>query len=66
MGPLILFLALSFSEDKTIVYLVNGIVVNKEVDKKVDNRTVKQGAFKQVLLAKKLVKIGRASCRERV
>ena len=35
--------------------MVDGIVVNKEVDKKVDNRTVKQGAFKQVLLAKKLV-----------
>jgi hypothetical protein len=31
------FLALSSSEDKTIVYLVDGIVVNKEVD----NRAVK-------------------------
>ena len=42
------FLALSSSEDKTIVYLVDGIVVdeqvNKEVDEEVDeevnNRTV--------------------------
>ena len=49
------FLALSSSEDKTIVYSVNGMVVDKEVDKEVNNRAVKQGAFKQVLLAKKSV-----------
>jgi hypothetical protein len=34
-----------------MVYLVDGIVVNK----KVDNRAVEQEVFKQVLLAKKLV-----------
>ena len=45
------FLALSSSKDKTIVYSVDGIVVDKEVD----NRAVKQGVFKQVLLAKRLV-----------
>jgi len=33
------------------VYLVDGIVVDKEVD----NRAVKQGVFKRVLLARKLV-----------
>jgi hypothetical protein len=31
------------------------MVVNKEVDKEVDNRTVRHGVFKQVLLAKKSV-----------
>jgi hypothetical protein len=45
------FLALFSSEDETIVYLVDEIVVNKEVD----NRAVKQRVFKQVLLAKKSV-----------
>ena len=45
------FLALSSSKDKTIVYLIDGIVVDKEVD----NRAVKQGVFKRVLLAKKSV-----------
>ena len=46
-----IFLAFSFSEDETIVYSVNGMVVDKEVD----NRVVEQGVFKRVLLAKKLV-----------
>ena len=45
------FLALSSSEDETIVYSVNGMVVDKEVD----NRAVKQRVFKWVLLAKKSV-----------
>ena len=45
------FLALSSSKDETIVYSVDGIVVNKEVD----NRVVKQGVFKRVLLARKSV-----------
>ena len=45
------FLALSSSKNKTIVYLVDGMVVNKEVD----DRAVKQRVFKQVLLAKKSV-----------
>ena len=45
------FLALSSFKDETIVYLVDGMVV----DKKVDNRVVKQGVFKRVLLAKKSV-----------
>ena len=45
------FLALSSSENETIVYSVDRMVVYKEVD----NRAVKQGVFKQVLLAKKLV-----------
>jgi hypothetical protein len=45
------FLALSSSKDKTIVYSVNGMVVDKEVD----DKAVKQGVFKQVLLAKKSV-----------
>ena len=45
------FLALSSSEDKTIVYLVDGMVVDKEVD----NRAVERGVFKQVLLARKSV-----------
>ena len=45
------FLALSSSEDETIVYLVNGMVVDKEVD----NRAVEQGVFEWVLLAGKLV-----------
>jgi hypothetical protein len=49
------FLALFSSEDKTIVYLVDRTVVNKEVDKEVDDKTVRRGVFKQVLLAKKLV-----------
>jgi hypothetical protein len=47
----LVFLALSSSEDKTIVYLVNRMVV----DKKVNNKAVKQGVFKQVLLAEKSV-----------
>ena len=43
-----------------MVYLVDGIVVNKAVDrmvvdKEVNNRAVKQRVFKRVLLAKKLV-----------
>ena len=45
------FLALSSSKDETIVYLVDGMVVDKEVD----DRVVKQRVFKRVLLAKKLV-----------
>ena len=45
------FLALSSSKDETIVYSVDGMVVDKEVD----NRVVKQGVFKQMLLAKKSV-----------
>ena len=45
------FLALSSSEDETIVYSIDGMVVDKEVD----DRAVKQGVFKQVLLAKKSV-----------
>ena len=45
------FLALSSSKDKTIVYLVDGIIINKEVD----NRAVKQGVFERVLLARKSV-----------
>ena len=49
------FLALSSSEDKTIVYSVDGMVVDEEVDKEVDNRTVGQGVFERVLLAKKSV-----------
>ena len=45
------FLALSFSKDKTMVYLVDRMVVNKAVDgivvdKEVDGRAVKQGVFK--------------------
>jgi len=44
------FLALSSSKDKTIVYLVDGIV-NKEVD----DRVVERGVFEQVLLAGKSV-----------
>jgi hypothetical protein len=47
----LVFLALSSSEDKTIVYLVNRMVV----DKKVNNKAFKQGVFKQVLLAEKSV-----------
>ena len=43
-----------------MVYLVDRMVVNKAVDrivvdKKIDSRAVKQGVFKRVLLAKKLV-----------
>ena len=43
-----------------MVYLVDGIVVNKVVDgivvdKEVDGRVVKQGVFERVLLAGKLV-----------
>ena len=43
-----------------MVYLVDGMVVNKAVDgivvdKEVDGRAVKQGVFKRVLLAKKSV-----------
>ena len=49
------FLALSSSKDETIVYLVDRIVVDEEVDKEVNNKAVKQRAFKQVLLAKKSV-----------
>ena len=54
------FLALSSSEDKTMVYLVDGIVVDKAVDgivvdEEVDSRAVKQGVFERVLLAKKLI-----------
>jgi len=45
------FLALSSSKDKTIVYLVDGMVVDKEVD----NRAVERGVFKRVLLARKSV-----------
>ena len=45
------FLTLSSSEDETIVYLVDGMVVDKEVD----NRAVEQGVFKRVLLAEKSV-----------
>ena len=52
---LFLFLALSSSENETIIYLVDGMVVNKKVDEEIDNKVVKQGAFKQILLAKKLV-----------
>ena len=51
LSPFILFLALSSSEDETIVYSVDRMVVNKEVD----NRAVKQGVFKRVLLAGKSV-----------
>ena len=51
MGLLSYFLALSFSKDETVVYLVDGIVI----DKKVNNRAVKQRVFKQVLLTKKSV-----------
>ena len=45
------FLALSSSEDKTMVYLVDGMVVNEAVDgivvdEEVDGRAVKQGVFK--------------------
>ena len=45
------FLALSSSEDKTMVYSVNEIAVNKAVDgivvdKEVDGRAVKQKVFK--------------------
>jgi hypothetical protein len=65
------FLALSSSKDNTIVCLVDGIIVNKEVDeevneevdkevdeevdKEVDNRTVGRGIFERVLLAEKSV-----------
>ena len=63
------FLALSSSEDKTIVYSVDGMVVDKAVDgivvnkavdgivvdEEVDGRAVKQGVFEQVLLAGKSV-----------
>jgi hypothetical protein len=45
------FLALSSSKDKTIVYLVDRIVVDKEVD----DRAVKRGVFERVLLAGKSV-----------
>jgi hypothetical protein len=45
------FLALSSSKDKTIVYLVDGIVVDKEVD----DRAVERGVFERVLLAGKSV-----------
>ena len=45
------FLTLFSSKNETIVYSVDGMVVDKEVD----NRAVKQGVFKWVLLAKKLV-----------
>ena len=38
-------------KNKTIVYLVDGMVVDKEVN----NKAVKQGVFKQVLLTKKSV-----------
>ena len=37
------------------MYSVDGIVVDKKVDEEVDNKTVGQGVFKQVLLARKLV-----------
>ena len=54
------FLALSSSEDKTMVYLVDRMVVDKAVDgivvnKEVDGRVVEQGVFKRVLLVKKSV-----------
>ena len=49
------FLALSSSEDKTIVYLVDGMVVDEEVDEEVDDRTVGRGVFERVLLARKSV-----------
>jgi hypothetical protein len=39
---ILFFLALSSSEDKTMVYLIDGMVVNKEVD----NGVVKRGVFK--------------------
>ena len=61
IGPsYLVFLALSSSEDKTMVYSVNKIIVNKTVneiiiDKEVDSKVVKQEVFKRVLLAKKLV-----------
>ena len=62
LDPLVLFffLALSSSEDETMVYLVDGMVVDEAVDgivvdKEVDNRAVKQGVFKWVLLAGKSV-----------
>ena len=45
------FLALSFSENETIVYSVDRMVVDKEVN----NRAVEQGVFERVLLAKKSV-----------
>ena len=43
-----------------MVYSVDGMVINKAVnrivvDKEVNNRAVKQGVFKRVLLAKKSV-----------
>jgi hypothetical protein len=45
------FLALSSSKDKTIVYSVDGMVVDKEVD----DRAVERGVFERVLLAGKSV-----------
>jgi hypothetical protein len=45
------FLALSSSKDETIVYLVDRMVVDKEVD----DMAVEQGVFKRVLLARKSV-----------
>ena len=45
------FLALSSSKDKTIVYLIDGIIVDKEVD----DRAVERGVFERVLLARKSV-----------
>jgi len=45
------FLALSSSKDETIVYLVDRIIVDKEVD----NRAAERGVFERVLLARKSV-----------
>ena len=45
------FLALSSSKDKTIVYLVDGVIVDKEVD----DRAVERGVFERVLLPRKSV-----------
>jgi hypothetical protein len=47
----LVFLPLSSSEDKTMVYSIDKMVVDKEAD----NRGVKQGVFKQILLARKSV-----------
>jgi hypothetical protein len=45
------FLALSSSKDETIVYSVDGMVVDKEVD----DGAVERGVFERVLLARKSV-----------
>ena len=42
LGPFILFPNSFFFKDKTIVYLIDGMVVNKEVN----NKVIKQRVFK--------------------